>query len=131
LSEEKNGEAQIDLTINAQFDSQINSKPNKQGSTWLVFDGLDTFATIEVCDQFVAYTDNQFRQWYFDITVILAKSCKGKAPKLSVNFGSATNITREIALHGDRMSMLVIFFSSKPVRMELKTSLPLYELQHC
>jgi beta-galactosidase/beta-glucuronidase len=85
-----------------------SSKPNKQGSTWLVFDGLDTFATIEVCNQFVAYTDNQFRQWYFDITDILSKACKGKAPIVSVNFGSATNITREIALNGDRKWMLFI-----------------------
>ncbi|CAI7606787.1 unnamed protein product [Penicillium pancosmium] len=68
-------------------------------STWLIFDGLDTFASINFCNQFVGNTDNQFRQWYFDVTNI-ARSCKDE-PKLSLNFGSATKIVKEIAENGD------------------------------
>lgn len=64
-------------------------------STWLVFDGLDTFTTIEFCGQFVGTTNNQFRQWTFDVTDIL-QSCKG-APTLSLNFGSAPAIANAIA----------------------------------
>ncbi|EGX93267.1 beta-mannosidase mndA [Cordyceps militaris CM01] len=58
--------------------------------TWLVFDGLDTFATVKFCDEIIGSTNNQFRQWKFDITSDLA-GCKGE-PILSINFGSAPHI---------------------------------------
>jgi beta-mannosidase len=58
--------------------------------TWLVFDGLDTYTTVNLCDQIVATTDNQFRQFFFNVTSALA-SCKGD-PILSLNFGSAPRI---------------------------------------
>ncbi|KAI5195231.1 glycoside hydrolase family 2 protein [Aureobasidium subglaciale] len=64
-------------------------------STWLVFNGLDTFASISFCGQHVAATNNQFRQYYFDVSSVL-ESCQS-APVLSVNFGSAPKITQEIA----------------------------------
>ncbi|KAL1964799.1 hypothetical protein VTN77DRAFT_6666 [Rasamsonia byssochlamydoides] len=64
-------------------------------STWLVFDGLDTFTTIEFCGEFVGTTNNQFRQWQFDVSDIL-KSCKS-APTLNLNFGSAPTIANAIA----------------------------------
>ena len=64
-------------------------------STWLVFDGLDTFTTIEFCGQFVGTTDNQFRQWIFDVSDIV-KHCD-KDPVLSLNFGSAPQIVDAIA----------------------------------
>lgn len=67
-----------------------------------MFDGIDTFASIELCGQFVANVDNQFRQWYFDVTDVV-KSCKHD-PELSLNFGSASKIVKEIARHGDRTS---------------------------
>ncbi|EPE33363.1 (Trans)glycosidase [Glarea lozoyensis ATCC 20868] len=63
--------------------------------TWLLFNGLDTFTSIEVCGQHVASTNNQFRQYYFEISDIL-KSCS-TTPDLSINFGSAVNITADIA----------------------------------
>lgn len=63
-------------------------------STWLVFNGLDTFSSIQLCDQHVASTNNQFRQYYFDVTDILS-SCSD--PVLSINFGSAPLIANEIA----------------------------------
>ena len=64
-------------------------------TTWLLFNGLDTFTTIEVCGQHVAYTNNQFRQYYFDVSSILS-SCLAD-PTLNINFGSAINITADIA----------------------------------
>ncbi|KAJ5669754.1 Beta-mannosidase A [Penicillium macrosclerotiorum] len=64
-------------------------------SSWLVFNGLDTFATIEVCGQIVGATDNQFRQYTFDISSAL-RQCKGH-PALALNFGSAPKIADQIA----------------------------------
>ncbi|KAL8826486.1 MAG: hypothetical protein Q9191_003774 [Dirinaria sp. TL-2023a] len=62
--------------------------------TWLLFNGLDTFASIAFCGQHVAATNNQFRQYYFDVSNFL-KNCS--SPVLSINFGSAPNIADSIA----------------------------------
>ncbi|KAJ5287348.1 hypothetical protein N7478_003034 [Penicillium angulare] len=67
----------------------------KSKSSWLVFNGLDTFTTIELCGKFVGTTDNQFRQYTFDVSDIVS-SCKGD-PILSLNFGSAPKIANKIA----------------------------------
>lgn len=64
-------------------------------STWLLFNGLDTFTSIALCGQHVASTNNQFRQYYFDVSTILG-NCSGE-PSLSINFGSAPTITQQIA----------------------------------
>lgn len=64
-------------------------------SSWLVFNGLDTFATIEFCGQFIGTTDNQFRQYTFDISNAL-KHCNGP-PTVSLEFGSAIKIANAIA----------------------------------
>lgn len=72
-------------------------------SSWLVFNGLDTFTTIKLCGQFVGSTDNQFRQYTFDVSDIV-NSCKGD-PTLSLNFGSAPNIANEIAKDPESESM--------------------------
>jgi beta-mannosidase len=64
-------------------------------STWLLFNGLDTFTSIEVCGQHVASTNNQFRQYYFDVSNIVS-SCSSP-PILSINFGSSVNISADIA----------------------------------
>ncbi|KAK5260131.1 hypothetical protein LTR40_004702 [Exophiala xenobiotica] len=63
-------------------------------STWLVFDGLDTFSTISVCNELVASTNNQFRQYYFDVTQAL-NNCT--SPDITINFGSAPNIANALA----------------------------------
>jgi beta-mannosidase len=68
---------------------------SNEKSTWLLFNGLDTFTSISLCGQHVASTNNQFRQYYFDVSSILS-SCSTK-PILSINFGSAVNITADIA----------------------------------
>ena len=62
--------------------------------TWLLFNGLDTFTSIEFCERHVAATNNQFRQYYFDVSDFLA-DCP--APVLSINFGSAPLIVDAIA----------------------------------
>ncbi|PWY65224.1 beta-mannosidase A [Aspergillus heteromorphus CBS 117.55] len=64
-------------------------------STWLVFDGLDTFATISFCGQQIASTDNQFRQYAFDVSEALG-ACEAD-PVVSIDFGSAPNIVDAIA----------------------------------
>ncbi|KAF1991404.1 glycoside hydrolase family 2 protein [Aulographum hederae CBS 113979] len=64
-------------------------------STWLLFNGLDTFTSIELCGDHVASTNNQFRQYWFDVSNIV-DACKGDV-ELSINFGSAPNIANAIA----------------------------------
>ena len=65
-------------------------------ATHLVFNGLDTYAAVELCGQQVANADNQFRQWVFDVSRVL-ESCKDSRPQLTVNFGAAPNISAAIA----------------------------------
>ncbi|KAF7193982.1 Beta-mannosidase A [Pseudocercospora fuligena] len=66
-------------------------------STWLLFNGLDTFTSISFCGEHVASTNNQFRQYWFDISSILS-SCANAADRvLSINFGSAATIADAIA----------------------------------
>ncbi|KAL1305082.1 hypothetical protein AAFC00_002016 [Neodothiora populina] len=64
-------------------------------STWLLFNGLDTFTSISLCGEHIASTSNQFRQYWFDVSAPMA-SCSGD-PILSINFGSAPNIANDIA----------------------------------
>lgn len=74
--------------------SNSTSNSTSSSQTWLVFNGLDTFTTISVCNQTVATTDNQFRQYYFDVTKILSNCA---SPSVSINFGSAPNIADQLA----------------------------------
>lgn len=72
--------------------SGLDTSSNTQ--TWLLFNGLDTFTSIEFCGQPVASTNNQFRQYYFDVSAFLS-SCT--SPTLSINFGSAPMTADQIA----------------------------------
>ena len=65
-----------------------------EAETWLLFNGLDTFTSIEFCGHHVAATNNQFRQYYFDVSSLMA-DCT--SPVLSINFGSAPLIADAIA----------------------------------
>ncbi|KXL49914.1 glycoside hydrolase family 2 protein [Acidomyces richmondensis BFW] len=56
---------------------------------WLVFEGLDTFTSIEICNKTIGKTNNQFRQYLFDVTSAL-DSCT--EPRLSVAFFSAAEV---------------------------------------
>ncbi|KAK4995050.1 hypothetical protein LTR66_005059 [Elasticomyces elasticus] len=78
----------------------ISGLGSNASSTWLLFNGLDTFTSIEMCGQYVASTNNQFRQYSFDVSDIL-RNCSGN-PKLSLNFGSAPNIANTIAAEPDQ-----------------------------
>ncbi|KAK4507591.1 hypothetical protein PRZ48_001326 [Zasmidium cellare] len=64
-------------------------------TTLLVFQGLDTFTTISFCGKQVGYTQNQWREYVFDVSNIL-RSCRG-TPQLALNFGPVVNITHEIS----------------------------------
>jgi beta-mannosidase len=79
------------MSLTTNNDSR-NKKSNT--ATWLVFDGLDTFATVKFCDHIVGTPDNQFRQWFYDVSSVLA-SCKSD-PVLSINFGSVPRIINAI-----------------------------------
>lgn len=63
--------------------------------THLLFQGLDTFTSIELCGQHIAATNNQFRQYFFDVTSIVS-NCTANLT-LSINFGSAPLIAQSIA----------------------------------
>lgn len=74
----------------------ISGLSSNASSTWLLFNGLDSFATISFCGKHVASTNNQFRQWWFDVSDILG-SCSEQDRVLSINFGSAPKIANQIA----------------------------------
>ncbi|KAK4547881.1 hypothetical protein LTR36_010600 [Oleoguttula mirabilis] len=75
----------------------ISGLSSNATSTWLQFDGLDTFTSISFCGQHVASTNNQFRQYWFDVSSILS-ACGSEADRvLAINFGSAPNIANAIA----------------------------------
>lgn len=61
----------------------------------MLFNGLDTFTRIEFCGQPVASTNNQFRQYYFEVSALLSNCA---SPTLSINFGSAPMIANQIAV---------------------------------
>lgn len=75
-----------------------------RAQTWLLFNGLDTFTSIEFCGEHVAATNNQFRQYYFDISD-LVRDCCIEEQVLSINFGSAPRIADGIAQEPGQESM--------------------------
>jgi len=81
---------------NWTYSSVLHGLSANSSSTWLQFNGLDTFADISLCGRHVASTNNQFRQWWFDVSELL-ESCDEKEPTLSLNFGSAPIIANNIA----------------------------------
>jgi beta-mannosidase len=81
---------------NWTYSSVLDGLSRAAESTWLQFNGLDTFASISLCGCHVASTNNQFRQWWFDVSEIVG-SCSEEEVTLSLNFGSAPIIANEIA----------------------------------
>jgi beta-mannosidase len=55
----------------AELPPRNNLTPS--ASTFLIFDGLDTVASIDVCGKTIASTNNQFRQYTFDVSSITQK----------------------------------------------------------
>ena len=82
------------LILGAPFLIDFFSDTSRSTQTWLLFNGLDTFTSIEFCEQPVASTINQFRQHYFDVSALLS-NCT--LPTVSINFGSALLIADQIA----------------------------------
>ena len=78
--------------------SGLSSRENSSSgrSTWLQFNGLDTFANISLCGCHVASTNNQFRQWWFDVSEIVG-GCGEEELTLGLEFGSAPIIADGIA----------------------------------
>ena len=76
--------------------SRGNDSSNSSRSIWLQFNGLDTFADISVCGCHVASTNNQFRQWWFDVSEIV-EGCGEEEVMLEMEFGSAPIIADGIA----------------------------------
>ncbi|KAI1644202.1 glycoside hydrolase family 2 protein [Daldinia loculata] len=79
------------------YTAQVSGLSKEGGlTTFLLFNGLDTFANISLCSKSVANTNNQFRQYFFDVTDILS-GCSSDSPELLVEFGSAPRIANELA----------------------------------
>ena len=79
---------------NWTYSTNLSGVDISAAQTYLLFNGLDTFTSIDLCGQHVASTNNQFRQYYFDVTDIL-QGCSNTT--LSINFGSAPDIAQSIA----------------------------------
>lgn len=74
-------------------------------SIWLLFEGLDTFTSITLCQCHVAATNNQFREYHFDVTTI-ASACGSDEPTLEIIFESAQKRVDEVANQPAQESML-------------------------
>ncbi|KAL5342765.1 glycoside hydrolase superfamily [Aspergillus crustosus] len=83
-------------------------------STWLVFEGLDTFATVTFCGEHIASTNNQFRQYAFDVSAAL-RECTGD-PVLSIDFASAPKTVDAIAKEPSSPKWPVQLISQYPNR---------------
>lgn len=92
-----------------------NLSTESDTQTWLIFEGLDTFAEVKLCDEVVANTNNMYRQYSIDVTDTLRK-CSG-SPDLSINFGSASKIVLDIAKTGPGKRLL-----GRPVTTNLLTN---------
>ena len=86
-----------------------------------MFNGLDTFTDIRFCNQPVATTNNQFRQYYFDVSDI-HRQCSS-SPVLSINFGSAPQIANQIAADPGQESEHIDFDSRKAPTLTRSLSL--------
>jgi len=73
------------------------SSENDSVETFLLFNGLDTFANISFCGKQVASTNNQFRQWRFNITDIWSECTHSDQPSLEVHFQSAPETAMKLA----------------------------------
>ncbi|KZP11220.1 glycoside hydrolase family 2 protein [Athelia psychrophila] len=65
-------------------------------TSYLIFDGLDTFAAVSLCNTSVASVNNQFRRWSFDVSGILAGAGCAQ-PVLEVAFTNAPAMAQYLA----------------------------------
>ncbi|KAI2604540.1 glycoside hydrolase family 2 protein [Hypoxylon fragiforme] len=86
----------------AQLPTTISTSADEGLKTYLLFNGLDTFADVRLCAQLVASTDNQFRQYFFDVTDILqSPACQQQqqqsgSAELQIEFASAPTVAEAI-----------------------------------
>ncbi|KAK3338667.1 glycoside hydrolase family 2 protein [Lasiosphaeria hispida] len=85
-----------DWNYTSQVKGLCNNRKRSNEKTFLLFNGLDTFADIFFCGQAVASTENQFRQFFFDVTDSLS-SCSSASPELRILFHSAPAATLAMA----------------------------------
>jgi beta-mannosidase len=84
-------------SIHISIANIITSDKTENGTTtFLLFNGLDTVTSIYLCQQHVADTNNQFRQYFFDVTSILSK-CTSLMPQLQLRFFSAPSTANTTA----------------------------------
>lgn len=76
---------------------QLDTAAGSNATTYLLFNGLDTIADILLCGKKVASTDNQFRQYYFDVSAILQSCSTVGSPELLVQFFSAPGTAAYLA----------------------------------
>jgi beta-mannosidase len=102
---------------------QYPRKASNTSDTFLLFNGLDTFADIFFCGQHVAYVNNQFRQYFFNVTDILA-NCTASQPELRILFESVPATANGIATRAGQetwpgqMEILFEFANRQFVRKE-------------
>ncbi|KAK7710909.1 hypothetical protein SLS63_012872 [Diaporthe eres] len=77
--------------------AQLDAAAGSNATTYLLFNGLDTIADVWLCGQKVASTDNQFRQYYFDVSAILQSCSTVGSPELLVQFFSAPGTAAYLA----------------------------------
>lgn len=80
---------------NWTYSTTLDGIDKSAAQTHLLFQGLDTFTSINLCNKHVASTNNQFRQYVFDVTSFVTK-CNSDL-SLTINFGSAPQIAQDIA----------------------------------
>lgn len=72
---------------------QVTANMLKKKNTDLVFDGLDTYATVYVNNKLVLKADNMFRQWRVEVKKVL----KSGNNDLRIVFQSAQNVVDSLA----------------------------------
>lgn len=76
---------------------QLDIAAGSNATTYLLFNGLDTITDIWLCGKKVASTDNQFRQYYFDVSATLQSCSNVGSPELLVQFFSAPGTAAYLA----------------------------------
>lgn len=90
--------ADWNYTTNLTGLQQTQAHGSNSTSTFLLFNGLDTITNIWLCGQKIASTNNQFRQYFFDVSTTLSSTaCHTNATELLVQFFSAPGTAYDIA----------------------------------
>ncbi|PVH84994.1 glycoside hydrolase family 2 protein [Cadophora sp. DSE1049] len=80
-----------------KYSRPISMKADPNLSTYLEFDGIDTFASIKFCGKTIGSINNQFRQYTFDVSSLVQR-CSNFS-HIEVGFTSATTAADKSALN--------------------------------